>query len=61
MASESGEWLSDRWECLTAYIVLQNELPQMALHRMRYQAIRMFGIEMRVNMDTSNIDEFPAE
>ncbi|KAJ1990927.1 hypothetical protein GGI25_003388 [Coemansia spiralis] len=59
MKSESGEWMSDRWECLTSFIVLQNELPQMALHRIRYQAVRMFDIEMEVNMDTSMIDEFP--
>ncbi|KAJ2713594.1 hypothetical protein H4R19_002170 [Coemansia spiralis] len=56
--SETGEWLSDRWECLTAYVVLQSELPQMALHRMRYRAIRMFDIEIQVNMDTSNIEFF---
>ncbi|KAJ1731661.1 hypothetical protein LPJ61_002426 [Coemansia biformis] len=59
--SESGEWMSDRWECLTSYAVLQHELPQTALHRMRYQAIRMFGIEIQVNMDTSMIDEFPMQ
>ncbi|KAJ1894389.1 hypothetical protein LPJ66_005218 [Kickxella alabastrina] len=57
--SESGEWLSDRWECLTSFIVLQHELPQMALHRIRYEAIRMFDIEMQVAMDTSLIEEFP--
>ncbi|KAI9471687.1 hypothetical protein LPJ78_000618 [Coemansia sp. RSA 989] len=60
MKSESGEWLSDRWECLTSFVVLQKELPQTALHRIRYQAVKMFGIEMQVNMDTSMIDEFPA-
>ncbi|KAJ2846444.1 hypothetical protein IWW36_004349 [Coemansia brasiliensis] len=60
MKSESGEWLSDRWECLTSFVVLQKELPQTALHRIRYQAIKMFDIEMQVNMDTSMIDEFPS-
>ncbi|KAJ2551966.1 hypothetical protein EV175_003487 [Coemansia sp. RSA 1933] len=59
MKSESGEWMCDRWECLTSFIVLQNQLPQMALHRIRYQAIRMFDIEIEVNMDTSLIDQFP--
>ncbi|KAJ2843206.1 hypothetical protein GGI22_007292, partial [Coemansia erecta] len=59
MKSESGEWMCDRWECLTSFIVLQNQLPQMALHRIRYQAIKMFDIEMEVNMDTSLIDQFP--
>ncbi|KAJ2784376.1 hypothetical protein GGI15_002271 [Coemansia interrupta] len=57
MKSESGEWMSDRWECLTAFIVLQHELPQMALHRMRYQAVRVFDIEMQVAMDTSSMDQ----
>ncbi|KAJ1722041.1 hypothetical protein LPJ53_003509 [Coemansia erecta] len=56
MKSESGEWMSDRWECLTSFIVLQHELPQMALHRMRYQAIRVFDIEMQVAMDTSSME-----
>ncbi|KAJ1843176.1 hypothetical protein LPJ70_003503, partial [Coemansia sp. RSA 2708] len=58
---ESGEWISERWECLTSFIVLQKELPQTALHRIRYQAIKMFDIEMQVNMDTSMIDEFSME
>ncbi|KAJ2882776.1 hypothetical protein FB639_002317, partial [Coemansia asiatica] len=59
MKSESGEWMSDRWECLTSFIVLQHELPQTALHRIRYQAIQMFDIEMQVTMDTSMIEQFP--
>ncbi|KAJ1666148.1 hypothetical protein IW140_001824 [Coemansia sp. RSA 1813] len=59
MKSESGEWMCDRWECLTSFIVLQHQLPQMALHRIRYQAIKMFDIEMEVNMDTSLIEQFP--
>ncbi|KAJ2298453.1 hypothetical protein IWW55_004465 [Coemansia sp. RSA 2706] len=61
MKDESGEWISERWECLTSFIVLQKELPQTALHRIRYQAIKMFDIEMQVNMDTSMIDEFSME
>ncbi|KAJ2662321.1 hypothetical protein IWW48_001896 [Coemansia sp. RSA 1200] len=59
MKSESGEWICDRWECLTSFIVLHHQLPQMALHRIRYQAVKMFDIEMEVNMDTSLIDELP--
>ncbi|KAJ2218590.1 hypothetical protein IWW45_009494, partial [Coemansia sp. RSA 485] len=59
MKSESGEWMSDRWECLTSFIVLQHELPQTAMHRIRYQAIQMFDIEMQVTMDTSLIEQFP--
>ncbi|KAJ2806254.1 hypothetical protein H4R20_001755 [Coemansia guatemalensis] len=60
MKSENGEWMSDRWECLTSFIVLERELPQIAIHRIRYQEIRMFDIEMQVNMDTSMI-EFPIQ
>ncbi|KAJ2081315.1 hypothetical protein H4R24_002434 [Coemansia sp. RSA 988] len=58
MKCENGEWMSDRWECLTSFVVLERELPQIAIHRIRYQEIRMFDIEMQVNMDTSMI-EFP--
>ncbi|KAJ2491513.1 hypothetical protein IWW47_005043 [Coemansia sp. RSA 2052] len=57
MKSESGEWMSDRWECLTSFVVLHHQLPQVALHRIRYEAIKMFDIEMQVAMDTSLIDE----
>ncbi|KAJ2156032.1 hypothetical protein GGF46_005455 [Coemansia sp. RSA 552] len=57
MKGESGEWLSDRWETLTSFIVQQRELPQTALHRIRYQAVRIFDIELQVAMDTSMIDD----
>ncbi|KAJ1924790.1 hypothetical protein EC988_010383, partial [Linderina pennispora] len=56
--SESGEWMCDRWECLTSFIALHHQLPQVAHHRMRYQAIRMFDIEMHVNIDTEFVNEF---
>ncbi|KAJ1961760.1 hypothetical protein GGI12_003064 [Dipsacomyces acuminosporus] len=59
MKNESGEWMCDRWETLTSFIVLHHELPQAAHHRMRYQAVRLFDIEMQVTMDTSLVDEFP--
>ncbi|PIA15121.1 hypothetical protein COEREDRAFT_82316 [Coemansia reversa NRRL 1564] len=60
MKCENGEWMSDRWECLTSFVVLERELPQIAIHRIRYQQIQMFDIEMQVNMDTSMI-EFPVQ
>ncbi|KAJ2746052.1 hypothetical protein GGI20_001679 [Coemansia sp. BCRC 34301] len=55
--NESGEWMSDRWECLTSFVVLHHQLPQVALHRIRYEAVKMFDIEMQVTMDTSLIDD----
>ncbi|KAJ2074252.1 hypothetical protein GGI09_008807 [Coemansia sp. S100] len=61
MKSESGEWMSDRWECLTSFVVLHHQLHQVALHRIRYEAVKMFDIEMQVTMDTSLIENLPMD
>ncbi|KAJ2488597.1 hypothetical protein IWW37_004663 [Coemansia sp. RSA 2050] len=61
MKSECGEWMSDRWECLTSFVVLHRQLHQVALHRIRYEAVKMFDIEMQVTMDTSLIEDLRVD
>ncbi|KAJ2013140.1 hypothetical protein IWW57_006142 [Coemansia sp. S610] len=61
MKNECGEWMSDRWECLTSFVVLHRQLHQVALHRIRYEAVKIFDIEMQVTMDTSLIEDLPVD